>query len=214
MKIKKIVLLLFLFLPASVFCRVKLPKLISDGMVLQRNADVRIWGWASAGEKITIHFINATYLTTADDKGEWNDIPPVDKKDVGFRPALAAEKVACGEKNIVYSRPIYKSMKAEGNKIILSFENKGRGLIAKNGGMPASPSGRLKCFQICGRDDEFYPAEAEIVNNNVVLRSDKVKEPVAARYAWSNNPEGANLYNKEGPPASPFRTSDLYRGFK
>ena len=59
-------------------------------------------------------------------------------------------------------------------------------------------------------DDEFFPAEAKIVKNTVVVWSDKVISPVAVRYAWSNNPEGANLYNKEGLPATPFRTSELY----
>ena len=83
-------------------------------------------------------------------------------------------------------------------------------MVAKNGSKPASSPGRLKCFEICGIDDEFFPAEAKIVNNTVVVWSDKVTSPVAVRYAWANNPEGANLYNKEGLPATPFRTSELY----
>ncbi len=67
------------------------------------------------------------------DIGEWNDIHPVDKKDVGKRLALAAEKVAYGDNNVVYSGPIYESMKIEGDKIILSFTNTGKGLMAKGG---------------------------------------------------------------------------------
>ena len=137
------------------------------------------------------------------DVGEYNDIHPVDKKDVGDRLALTAEKIAYNEKHIVYSGPIYKSMKIEGSKVILTFTNTGSGLTAKNGG-------KLKCFEICGKDDVFYPADAVIVNNTIVVSSDKVKAPVAVRYAWANNPEGVNLYNKEGLPASPFRTSELY----
>ena len=90
-----------------------------------------------------------------------------------------------------------------GNKAILFFDHVGSGLVAKNGG-------KLNWFEICGKDDEFYPAEAKIVNNTIVVSSDKVKSPVAVRYAWANNPESANLYNKEGLPASPFRTSELY----
>ncbi len=144
-----------------------------------------------------------TGMAVTVDIGEWNDIHPVDKKDLGYRLSLVARKVAYGENNIVYSGPIYKSMKIEGNKIELTFTNVGSGLVAKNGG-------ELKYFEICGRDDEFFPAEAKIENNKIVVWSNKVTEPVAVRYAWANNPEGANLYNKEGLPASPFRTSDLY----
>ena len=144
-----------------------------------------------------------TGMAVTVDIGEWNDIHPVDKKDVGYRLSLVARKVAYGENNIVYSGPIYKSMKIEGNKIELTFTNVGSGLVAKNGG-------KLKYFEICGKDDEFFPAEAKIENNKIVVWSNKVTEPVAVRYAWANNPEGANLYNKEGLPASPFRTSDLY----
>lgn len=103
----------------------------------------------------------------------------------------------------MYSGPVYKSMKIEGNKIILSFDHVGSGLVAKNGG-------KLKWFEICGIGDEFYAAEAKIVNNTIVVSTDKVKSPVAVRYAWVDNPKGANLYNKEGLPASPFRTSELY----
>jgi sialate O-acetylesterase len=66
------------------------------------------------------------------------------------------------------------------------------------------------CFEVCGVDDRFYPAEAEIVHDTVVVWSQEVSAPVAVRYAWANNPEGANLYNREGLPASPFRTSELY----
>ncbi len=137
------------------------------------------------------------------DVSEFNDIHPKDKKDVGYRLALAAEKVAYVEKYIVYSGPIYKSMKIERNKIFLMFTNTGSGLAANNG----SP---LKYFEICGIDNEYVPATAKIEGSKIIVWNDKVKRPVAVRYAWANNPEGANLYNKEGLPASPFRTSELY----
>jgi sialate O-acetylesterase len=127
----------------------------------------------------------------------------VNKKDVGYRLALAAEKVAYGEKHIVYSGPICKSMKVEGNKVIVTFTNIGKGLISQSGR-------KLKCFEICGKDGEYFPAEAQIKNNSVIVRSNEVHSPIAVRYAWANNPSGANLYNKEGLPASPFRTSELY----
>jgi sialate O-acetylesterase len=94
-------------------------------------------------------------------------------------------------------------MKIDGRKISLMFSDVGSGLVAKKGDT-------LRCFEICGADNRFFPAEAKIVHNTVVVWSDAVRTPVAVRYAWANNPEGANLFNREGLPASPFRTSELY----
>ena len=102
-------------------------------------------------------------------------------------------------KNLVYSGPIYKSMKIQGNKIILTFTHTGGGLIAK-GGHP------LRQFAIAGTDKKFVWANAEIQNDHVIVWNDAVENPVAVRYAWADNPQGANLYNREGLPASPFRT--------
>ena len=133
------------------------------------------------------------------DIGEWNDIHPLDKGDVGKRLALAAEKVAYGDNRVVYSGPIYKSIKIDGNKIIITFTNVGDGLIAKGGGP-------LKYFEISGNDGKFVWAEAKIVGNQVVVWSDKVPNPTVVRYAWADNPAGANLYNEESLPASPFET--------
>jgi sialate O-acetylesterase len=102
---------------------------------------------------------------------------------------------------MVYSGPVYKSMKVEHNKIVLSFTNIGTGIIAKGGG-------ELKYFSIAGADKHFVWAKAKIDGNKVVVWSDEISKPVAVRYAWADDPEGANLYNKEGLPASPFRTDD------
>ncbi|MCC9136677.1 sialate O-acetylesterase [Pontibacter silvestris] len=139
-----------------------------------------------------------TGMAVAIDLGEWNDIHPLNKKEVGKRLALAAQKVAYGE-SIVYAGPQYQSMKRNGNKIILSFRNTGSGLEAKGGDI-------LKHFAIAGPDKKFVWANARIENNKVIVWSDKVPNPVAVRYAWADNPEGANLYNKEGLPAAPFKT--------
>lgn len=135
------------------------------------------------------------------DIGEWNDIHPLNKKDVGKRLTLAACKVAYGNKEVVYSSPIYQSMKIEGNKVILSFKNIGSGLISKGGGA-------LKYFAISGADKKFVWAYARIDNDKVIVWSDRVSNPIAVRYAWADNPDGANLYNVEGLPASPFRTDN------
>jgi sialate O-acetylesterase len=142
-----------------------------------------------------------TAMAVAIDIGEWNDIHPLNKEDIGKRLSLAAQRVAYGDKTVVYSGPIYESMKIEGNKIIVTFENTGGGLVAKG-------SGELKYFAIAGADKKFVWANAEIVGDKVVVWNDKVTNPLAVRYAWADNPEGANLYNKEGLPASSFRTND------
>ena len=142
-----------------------------------------------------------TAMAVAIDIGEWNDIHPLNKKDVGKRLFLAAEKIAYGNDTVDYSGPIYKSMKIEGNKIILSFENIDGGLITKDGGA-------LKSFAIAGADKHFVWAQAEIENDEIIVWSDEIANPVAVRYAWADNPEGANLFNKGGLPASPFRTDE------
>ena len=141
-----------------------------------------------------------TGLAVTIDIGEWNDIHPLDKKDVGKRLALAAQRVAYGDESVVSSGPIYQSMKIEGNKVIVSFTQTGSGLVAKNG--------ELTSFAVAGADKRFVWAQAKIEDNKVVVWSEKVPNPVAVRYAWADNPQGANLYNVEGLPASPFRTDE------
>jgi sialate O-acetylesterase len=143
-----------------------------------------------------------TAMAVAIDLGEWNDIHPLNKEDIGKRLSLAARKVAYGEKDVVHSGPLYKSMKIKGDKIILSFSNVGSGLIAKG-------NDELRRFAISGADKQFVWARARIEGDKVVVWSDAIDEPVAVRYAWADNPQGANLYNKEGLPASPFRTDDF-----
>ncbi len=140
-----------------------------------------------------------TAMAVAIDLGEWNDIHPLNKKDVAKRLALAAYKIAYGENDVVSSGPLYKSMVIKGDSIELSFSNIGSGLLIKDGN-------ELKHFAIVGQDGKYVWAKAKITDNKVIVWSEKVKKPVAVRYAWADNPEGANLYNREGLPASPFRT--------
>jgi sialate O-acetylesterase len=155
---------------------------------LLREAQRRALSLPNTGMAVTI------------DIGEWNDVHPLDKKDVGNRLALAAQKAAYQEQQVVYSGPLYQLMRIEGNKMVLTFTNIGSGLMAKGGA--------LKCFAIAGADKKFTWADAKIENDNVIVSSSKVLNPVAVRYAWADNPDGANLYNKEGLPASPFRTDE------
>jgi sialate O-acetylesterase len=140
-----------------------------------------------------------TAMAVAIDIGEWNDIHPLNKKDVGKRLALAALKVAYGKKNLVHSGPIYRSMRIKNDKVILSFAHTGSGLVTKDNNEPRG-------FAICGADGRFVWANAKIQDNKVVIWHDDISQPKAVRYAWADNPENANLYNKEGLPASPFRT--------
>ena len=109
------------------------------------------------------------------------------------------------------SGPLYKNFKIEGNKIRVSFDHTGSGLIAGEKKFLApfkeTPGAALKSFAIAGADKKWYWAEALIDGDTVLISSDKVAEPVAVRYAFSMNPpQGVNFYNKEGLPASPFRT--------
>jgi sialate O-acetylesterase len=135
------------------------------------------------------------------DIGEADDIHPRNKKDVGVRLGLSARAVAYGE-DIVYSGPIYKSMTIAGNKAIIEFDHVGSGLKI------CDKYGYLKGFTIAGADKKFHWAKGYVENNKGVVYSEKVKEPVAVRYGWADNPDDVNLYNMEGLPASPFRTDD------
>lgn len=142
--------------------------------------------------------VKNTAMAVAIDLGEWNDIHPDNKKDVGERLALAAEKLAY-DTNIVHSGPLFKSSTIEGNKIILSFDHIGSGLVTNDGEEP-------KEFAIAGADKKFVWAKTKIENNRVIVWSDELAKPAFVRYAWADNPVYPNLYNREGLPASPFRT--------
>jgi sialate O-acetylesterase len=160
------------------------------------------WAYLREAQLKILSAVPNTGMAVGIDLGEWNDIHPVTKKELGYRLALATRKVAYGEKKIVSSGPVYHAMKIVGKQAVLSFTNTGGGLVAHGQ--------TLNCFEICGSDGNYLPAEAHIQGNNIVVGNSKVALPVAVRYAWANNPEGPNLYNKEGLPASPFRTSELY----
>ena len=140
-----------------------------------------------------------TELAVTYDAGEWNDIHPLDKKTVAHRLFLGARRLVYGEK-VNASGPLYKDMQVDGNRIVLSFTETGRGLACRGK--------ELKHFAIAGEDRKFVWAKAVIRGNKVVVSSPEVKHPVAVRYAWSDNPSDANLCNKDGLLASPFRTDN------
>ncbi len=158
--------------------------------------------WAELREaQLKTLFLENTGMNVNIDVGEWNDIHPLRKKNVADRLFLLARKIAYGECHVVASGPIYESMETDGNKIILSFDHVGSGLTSKDGK-------ELKHFAIAGADKKFVWAQAVIEDDKVIVWNDEIKNPVAVRYAWADNPEAVNFYNKEDLPASPFRTDN------
>ena len=138
-----------------------------------------------------------TAMAVSVDHGNPNNIHPTAKEPIGQLLALAARALTYGEK-IEYSGPIFKNMKIEDAKAILSFTHIGSGLEAKGGA--------LKGFTMAAAGStNFVPASATIVDDTVVVQSVEIKKPGAVRYGWANVPD-VNLFNKEGLPASPFRT--------
>jgi sialate O-acetylesterase len=157
------------------------------------------WAELREAQAMALALPNTAMAVTIDIGGL--ELHPADKKDVGERLALAALKLAYNEKGTVSSGPVYKSMKIEGDKVILTFETYGTPLVSKDGG-------DLKFFAIAGADKKFVWAHAIIKNDTVEVSSPQVPQPVAVRYAWAGNPLGCNLFNRDGLPASPFRTDD------
>ena len=168
------------------------------------------WAELREAQLMTLALPN-TGMAVILDIGEADDIHPKNKQDVGKRLALWALAKTYGQK-LVCSGPIYKSMKRELRAVVrgsalgtegrirLFFDHVGGGLVARGGEA-------MKGFAVAGDDRKFVWADAKIDGNTVVVSSDEVSKPAAVRYGWANNPV-CNLYNKEGLPASPFRTDD------
>jgi len=176
------------------FIYAQLPN-FNEAQYLPVNSD---WAVLREGELNALEVPNTGMAVTID-AGEWNDIHPLNKKTVGERLALAAEYTAYGNIEVIPSGPVYQSAKIEEGKIEITFKNVGTGLVASDGE-------QLSQFAIAGADKKFVWANAEIKGDKVVVWNDKIPSPLYVRYAWADNPDGANLYNKEGLPASPFRT--------
>jgi len=157
--------------------------------------------WASFrnAQLLTAQKVENTILTVNIDLGEWNDIHPQNKKDVGERLARATRECAYNRSKMSVLGPVYHSMKIKGNKIELTFKNCGSGLISKDGK-------KLKQFAIASDDHKYVWANTKIKGNKVIVWSEKIPHPVAVRYAWADNPAGANLFSKDGFPATPFST--------
>ena len=154
------------------------------------------WAALREAQRKTLR-VPGTAMVVAIDLGEWNDIHPGNKKPIGDRLALAAQKMAYHENDVVYSGPLYSSCVVNGNKITLHFNHAGSGLITNDSAQP-------KWFAVAGEDKNFVWANATIADNKVVVWSEEIPNPAYVRYAWADNPDRVNLYNGEGLPASPF----------
>lgn len=133
------------------------------------------------------------------DIGNVTNIHPADKQDVGKRLALWALAKNYGE-DVDYSGPLYKSMEIKNSKIILSFNHADGGLVLK-------PHNGENNFIIAGADSNFVKADVKVDGNKLIVYNNQIENPVAVRYAWSNTAE-ATLFNKDGLPASTFKTDD------
>ncbi|PKB16401.1 sialate O-acetylesterase [Flavobacterium sp. 5] len=138
-----------------------------------------------------------TGMAVITDIGEWNDIHPLNKEDVGKRLALQARKFAYGETKLVASSPSPNTFKFENDQVIIDFKDVGKGLVVKKGT-------DLKSFAISNDGINFVWAKAEIIGNQVKVWNPEIKSPTIVRYAWADNPADANLFSKEGLPATPF----------
>ena len=155
-------------------------------------------GWAGMREaqrQVTLKLPN-TSLVVAIDLGEWNDIHPLNKKELARRVALQVKKKVYGHRDVVHSGPLCTDASVESGKIILSFEE------GTNDLMPVT---ELKGFALAGADGRFKWAKAAIEGNKVMVWSEGITQPIKVRYAWDDNPQEANLRNKSGLPASPFQ---------
>jgi sialate O-acetylesterase len=185
------------------------------------------WAELREAQTMTLNLKN-TGMAVITDLGDEFDIHPTPKRPVGERLALNALAKTYGQK-IVYSGPMYKEVKFDGKKAVITFDSIGGGLVGKEmvpeksrnpKAPPTMHAWRVKAgapstqtilgFTVCGKDKVFHEAKGDIVGNTVVVTSDAVAEPMAVRFGWANHPL-CNLFNVEGLPASPFRT-DTFPG--
>lgn len=174
-----------------------------NGQPIAKDAGVAdTWAELQEAQYLTAITLPKTGLAVINDIGEEKDIHPKNKQEVGRRLALWALAKDYGRADTVHSGPMYKNSVIEGDKVRVQFDHIGGGLKTRNGG-------DLKHFQIAGADQKWVWAQARIENNEVIVSSPEVPNPVGVRYAWAAWPEGANLINAEGLPASCFRTDEF-----
>ena len=167
-------------------------------------------GWTKVRQaQLDTLSLTNTGVAVAIDVGDGGDLHPPNKRDVGKRLAQWARAKDYG-RDIVPSGPIYKGFSVQGPRAILSFDHVGKGLMVGKKTEPfyavADEGATLTWFAISGADKQWHWGDAVIEGETVVVTSPNVPVPVAVRYAYAMHPEGCNLYNKDGLPASPFTT--------
>ncbi len=179
------------------FYWVQLANFMAEAPVPRESA----WAELREAQSMTLALSQTGQAVTID-IGDPADIHPRNKQDVGHRLALNALAKDYGRNDIVWSGPTYASFVTDGNKVVLTLDTYGSQLAVHN------KYGYVEGFAVAGPDRVFHWAMAWIEDGNkVVVFSDHVDEPVAVRYAWSDDPQ-ANLFNTEGLPAEPFRTDN------
>ncbi len=168
-------------------------------------------GWAMVNDYLRRSLVLPnTGMAVLYDIGEAKDVHPHNKMDAGKRLALWALKNDYNIRVNAFSGPLYKSAKTVGNKIVVTFDHACSGLMAGSKELNKDTKAvnvPLTWFEIAGKDGIWKPAQARIMaKNKIEVYNTSIENPVKVRYAWSSNPEGANLYNKEGLPAAVFTT--------
>jgi sialate O-acetylesterase len=179
-------------------------------------------GWVMVREGMlkTLALPN-TGMAITTDIGEDKDIHPKNKQDIGKRLAMWALADVYKQKDIASSGPLYVGHKIKGSEVTITFKHADGDLVVKIGDGLVTPRvewptvwppggtgfGQIRGFVVAGADKQWHHAAAKIIGNTVVVTSPEVKQPVAVRYAWADNPD-CNLYNRAGLPASPFRTDN------
>lgn len=155
------------------------------------------YSWAVLREEQRLSLkIPQTRMVVAIDVGEENDLHPQNKKSIGERLFLAARELIY-EEDIIAQGPTLIKAELEDQKVRLCFSNADGGLVVR-GEVPSN-------FELSDADGKFYPASMDVQEEIIVLWNKDVQKPQSVRYAWSDNPRGANIFNQAGLPASPFR---------
>lgn len=158
------------------------------------------WPELRESQSWTEEHVKNTGMIVLTDGGNEKNIHPLSKDKVGYRLSLLARQLAYGEKNLICRGPRLDDMEREDGTIELSFKDIGSGLVLK----PEA----ISAFEICGKDGKFVPAEAKLVKDEIVISAKGVKDPQEVRYGWKKW-FVPTLFNKEGLPASPFRTDNF-----
>ncbi len=175
------------------FLYVQLPNFMDPRPTPQES------NWALLREQqLRLLALPYTGMAVAIDVGEANDIHPENKKVIGERLAKQAMEWRYGNKKIIANGPAPLKIQRAAKKLVIAFANAPGGLITKDGKPPAA-------FAICGQDGIFKWAKTKINGSTIEVWNDEIPEPIEVRYAWADNPDNANLYNKMQLPASPFR---------